>query len=339
MTDRRATGALSAADYIDGVRNGDRIMLGRAITLIESSLPSHAALATAVLDGLGIGSDSAVRIGITGVPGVGKSTFIEALGCHVIEQGHRVAVLAVDPSSVRTGGSILGDRTRMERLSRDARCFIRPTPSAGTTGGVARRTMEAMMLCEAAGFDVIFIETVGVGQNEVAVRNLADLFLLLLLPNAGDSLQGIKRGIMELADCVVVNKADGVHVEAAATARQETESALALLQPATVGWRTSVQVCSSLEGTGIADIWKTVGAFAQHIRTTGLQPERRAQQLRDWFRNRLEQRVNDAFFHNPATEQALPATERAFAEGRCRLKDGMDALLKAGFEGALEELK
>lgn len=262
---------------------GDRRALAQAITLFESTRHDHRDQAEALLAEILPQTGNSVRIGISGIPGVGKSTFIEALGLHVIERGHKVAVLAVDPSSPRTGGSILGDKTRMVDLSRAPEAFIRPSPSGGTLGGVARRTRDALLACEAAGFDVIIVETVGVGQSETAVADLVDLFLLLLPPAGGDELQGIKKGIVELADLVVVNKADGDLMAAADRAQRDYTNALHLLRPALHDWTPPVLKCSALERDGIGGVWEAVERYCATLGPKGLITERRATQARAWM--------------------------------------------------------
>ena len=292
---------------------GERRALARAITLIESSRPDHRDRADALLEALLPEAGRSVRLGVSGSPGVGKSTFIEAFGRHVIDAGHRVAVLAVDPSSKRSGGSILGDKTRMEALARDGAAFIRPSPAGETLGGVARRTREAMLACEAAGFDVVLVETVGVGQSETAVADMVDMFLLLLLPAGGDELQGIKRGIVELADMVLVNKADG---ELAAQARRtaaDYEAAMHLLRPSVPGWTARVQTCSALTGEGIAEAWEAVAAFRLAV-GSGLE-ERRTRQARAWMWNEV-------------SEGALSAVRRD--EALCALAETLEREVEAG---------
>jgi LAO/AO transport system kinase len=269
-----------------------------------------------MLEQLTPSAGNSVRIGISGVPGVGKSTFIEALGNHVADLGHRVAVLAVDPSSAITGGSIMGDKTRMETLCRREDVFIRPSPAGGTLGGVTRRTRESMLICEAAGFDVIFVETVGVGQSETAVADMTDMFLLMLLPGGGDDLQGIKRGIMELADLVIVNKADG---DLAATARHSASdylSALKLLHPRTRDWRVPVKTCSALEKQGIDVIWQTVEEYSQVIEASGEKSERRAQQAKSWMWSEISESLIAALRHDPKTSQRIDELEQAVIAGR-----------------------
>lgn len=305
-----------AAAAIEGmaarIRGGDRRALARAITLIESRRADHRDQAEALLEVLAPTAGGAVRIGISGPPGVGKSTFIEAFGLHLTGQGHRVAVLAVDPSSQRSGGSILGDKTRMELLTRDPAAFIRPSPAGETLGGVARRTRETMLLCEAAGYDVVIIETVGVGQSETAVAQMVDAFLLLLLPGAGDELQGIKRGIVEVADILVVNKADGDQKGAANHAAAEYRHALALLRGKR-GWTPPVLQCSALENRGIDKVWETVGRFRSQM--GGTLAERRADQARSWLWRELGDGLLDALRCHPAVAAALPELEAEVAAG------------------------
>src|SRR5581483_1363514 len=262
--------ALTVEDYVSGVLAGDRTILSRAITLIESYSPLHEAQAQEVLQRLLPHTGNSRRIGITGVPGVGKSTFIEAFGCFLTGQGRKVAVLAIDPTSMRSGGSILGDKTRMEKLSCEPNAFIRPSPSGDTLGGVARRTRETMLLCEAAGFDTVLVESVGVGQTEVALRSMVDFFLLLLLPGAGDELQGMKKGIIEMADTVLINKADGENRPRAELARQEQDAALHYLQHATPDWKTEVRLCSAMNGEGIPELWEQIGEFYRELEPKGV---------------------------------------------------------------------
>jgi len=255
--------------YVQGVLNGDRRLIAKTITVIESSLPAHQRLAQTIIDLLLPYAGKAVRLGITGVPGVGKSTFIESLGTMLVKKGHRVAVLAVDPSSKRSGGSVLADKTRMEKLAVEERAFIRPSPSGGTLGGVARKTRETMIVCEAAGFDVVIVETVGVGQSETAVASMVDFFLVLMIAGAGDELQGIKKGILELADAVAVNKADGDNIDRAEFARKQYETALHFLAPSSPNWTPPVLTCSALEMIDIDVIWETVLSHHRTFTQTG----------------------------------------------------------------------
>ncbi len=328
---RRRT--LSASDYVEGVLGGDRTVFARAITLVESNAPSHIDLAQDVLRQLLPHSGQSVRVGITGVPGVGKSTFIEALGCHLCEQGRRVAVLAVDPSSTLSRGSILGDKTRMERLARDPRAFIRPSPSGGTPGGVARKSRESMVVCEAAGYDVILVETVGVGQSETTVRSMVDFFLLLMLTGAGDELQGIKKGIMELADAVIINKADGDNRTRAEIARQEYSRALHYLMPATEGWQTRAHTCSAITGAGIAEVWRMVQTFCRITQHSGVFARRRSGQARDWMYALLEEHLRLRFVQHAAVQQALPAVEQAVVAGTRPVTEAVQELLRVYDQG------
>ncbi|WP_173012685.1 methylmalonyl Co-A mutase-associated GTPase MeaB [Niveispirillum sp. SYP-B3756] len=307
--------ALPPTDLADRLRRGERRALAQAITLVESTRADHRALADDLLASLLPDTGNAVRLGITGVPGVGKSTFIEAFGLHLIAQGLKVAVLAIDPTSQRTGGSILGDKTRMELLSRDPRAFIRPSPAGGTLGGVARRTREAMLLVEAAGFDVVIVETVGVGQSETAVADMVDLFLLLLPPAGGDELQGIKKGIVELADMIVVNKADGELATAARHAEAEYRHALSLLRPINPLWRVPVLSCSALTGRGIDAVWDQISDYRHLLGADGSGDivRRRAEQARAWMWSEIEESLIDAFKAEPAVRGELPGLERATA--------------------------
>jgi LAO/AO transport system kinase len=293
----------------DAIRAGDRRALARGITLVESTRPDHREEAVALLDELLPATGGSVRVGISGAPGAGKSTFIEALGLHLIDRGHRLAVLAVDPSSTRSGGSILGDKTRMEMLSRRPEAFIRPSPSGGTLGGVARRTREALLLCEAAGHDVVLVETVGVGQSEVAVAGMVDGFVLLLSPGAGDDLQGVKRGIVELADIVVVNKADGDLAAAAERTAADYANALHLLRSRTEGWEVRVERASALLGEGIDRVWAAIEAHAAMLTETGVLGTRRADQARDWMWSEVNDGLLDALASDPAVATEMHALE------------------------------
>jgi LAO/AO transport system kinase len=298
---------------VNAIRGGDRAALPRAITLLESTRADHRERAQQLLLELLPDSGNAHRVGITGVPGVGKSTTIESLGMHLIEQGHRVAVLAVDPSSTRTGGSILGDKTRMSRLAVHPDAYIRPSPTSGTLGGVAKATRETVVLLEAAGFDVILIETVGVGQSEVAVSNMVDTFLLLTLARTGDQLQGIKKGVLELADIVVVNKADGKHLADARAAARELSSAIRLIYPRETLWRPPVLTMSAAEGSGLAEMWETVERHREVLTEAGeFETRRRAQQV-DWTWQMVRDTVLDRVLSNPAVRKI-----RTDVEGQVR---------------------
>ena len=299
----------SAAEFMAALRAGDRRALARAITLIESTRPDRQALGQEILEGLVGATGGAVRVGLTGPPGVGKSTFIEALGLHLLGLGHRVAVLAVDPTSPLTGGSILGDKTRMERLAQEERAFIRPSPSGGALGGVAHRTREALLLCEAAGFDVVVVETVGIGQSEVAVRSLVDFFGVLLQPGAGDELQGLKRGVLELADALVVNKADGEQKALAERTRGEHARALELLRPLSAAWRPRVLTASARSGDGIGAFWDTVLAHRQALDAAGELERRRRSQACDWMWALLEEGLTQRFRAHPAVAARIGQLE------------------------------
>jgi LAO/AO transport system kinase len=300
----------------DAVLAGDRRALAKAITVVESARPDHRDRAVELLDAVLPATGAAIRVGISGSPGVGKSTFIEALGLHVVDRGERLAVLAVDPSSSRSGGSILGDKTRMTELGRRPEAFIRPSPGGGQLGGVARRTREAMLLCEAAGFGVVFVETIGVGQSEVAVADMVDLFLLLVSPGGGDELQGIKRGIMELADLVVVNKADGDLAAAAGRTAADYRRALHLLRPKWPGWSAPVLQVSSLTGAGIAEVWAAVGEHAGALGASGERERLRARQARAWMWSEVHDELADRFRRHGAVRAGLAAAEDDVAAGR-----------------------
>lgn len=305
----------SVDDYVAGLQAGDRTILAQAITLIESNAPAHAAQAQALVHAVLPLAGGALRVGITGVPGAGKSTFIEALGLRLCDAGHRVAVLAVDPSSTLTRGSILADKTRMEHLGRHPHAYIRPSPSGGTLGGVARKSRETMLLCEAAGFDVLLVETVGVGQSETTVRGMVDVFLLLLLAGAGDEVQGIKRGIMELADVLLLHKADGDNRLKAFAAMAETNRALHYLAPATEGWTPRAYIASSRTGEGLAEIWHLLQAFEQQTKASGVWAQRRLAQQRAWMDALVEEHLRTRFQHHPAVQALRPQVEAALTSG------------------------
>jgi LAO/AO transport system kinase len=297
------------------VRAGDRPALSRAITLLESKRADHRAAARALIQELLPDTGNAIRVGITGVPGVGKSTTIDTLGSNLTAAGHKVAVLAVDPSSTRTGGSILGDKTRMTRLAVDDRAFIRPSPSSGTLGGVAAKTRETMLLCEAAGFDVILVETVGIGQSETAVADMTDFFLVLMLPGAGDELQGIKKGVLELADMIAVNKAEGEGLARARAAAAEYKAALHILAPATPTWTPPVVLISGLANEGLVELWAQIEEHRRRLTASGeLEARRRAQQVK-WMRAMIEDRLFARLRSDPAVKARLPALEAGVAAG------------------------
>lgn len=318
-----------ALSLASGLAAGDRRALARAITLVESRRADHRAAAEALIAAILPRTGRSLRLGITGTPGVGKSTFIEAFGRHLTASHHRVAVLAVDPTSARSGGSILGDKTRMTELARDPQAFIRPSPSGLTLGGVARRTREAMLLCEAAGFDVVLVETVGVGQSETAVADLVDLFLLLLAPAGGDELQGIKRGIMELADLVVVNKADGDWLAPARRAAADYRNALRLMRPKHAAWRPRVLEASALTGNGIPEIWHAAEAYGEALAPTEGIRTLRAAQAKAWMWSELAETLDLRLRHHPAVAEKLAPLEAEVAAGRLSPSAAAKALLDA----------
>lgn len=293
-------------EYVKGILDGNKLMLARTITLIESILPAHKVHARKIIDALLPYSGKGTRLGITGVPGAGKSTFIEAFGNMLTEKGHKVSVLAIDPSSSRSGGSILGDKTRMEKLAINPNAFIRPSPSAGTLGGVGRKTRETMLICEAAGYDVTIIETVGVGQSETTVASMVDFFLVLMIAGAGDELQGIKKGVLEVADAIAINKADGDNVLRAQLAKRDYESALHMLMPASPNWSPPVKTCSSITGEGIEDIWNIICDHKQKLTQSGEIPYRRKQQALDWMGYLVDEGLAAWFFNRPEVQNLLP---------------------------------
>lgn len=315
-------------EFVHGILQRDRTILAQAITLVESNALRHQDQAQEVLNRILPYSGSSIRIGITGVPGAGKSTFIEAFGTYLCEQDHRVAVLAVDPSSSITGGSILGDKTRMESLARNRSAFIRPTPSGGTLGGVNRKTRETILLCEAAGFDVILVETIGVGQSEVVVRSMVDFFLLLVLTGAGDELQGMKKGVMELADALLINKADGDNVRRAKITRSEYNRLLHYLQPATKGWQTKAYTASSLYNEGIKEIWEVISRFNVHTKTTGVFELRRSSQTKDWIYSMIKDYLESSFFSNSIIKKQLPLLEQSAMSGKQNVTAVVKDLIK-----------
>ncbi|MBW2192589.1 MAG: methylmalonyl Co-A mutase-associated GTPase MeaB [Deltaproteobacteria bacterium] len=301
--------------YVRGVLACNRRMLAKTITLIESALPDHQKQARTIIDQLLPHTGKAVRLGITGVPGVGKSTFIESLGTLLVKKGHRVGVLAVDPSSKRSGGSVLADKTRMEKLSVEEKAFIRPSPSGGTLGGVAKKTRETMIACEAAGFDVMIVETVGVGQSETTVASMVDFFLVLMISGAGDELQGIKKGILELADAVAVNKADGDNVERANIARKQYETAMHFLAPSSPNWTPPVLTCSALEMTGINQLWDTVLEHRKRFTASGELETHRQKQAVDWMWSLVKEGLRERFYENPEVNKQLPEIIKAVENG------------------------
>ena len=318
---------LSVNEYADGILSGNRILLSRAITLVESTRDDDKELAHQVLERCVSAAKSKVRIGITGVPGVGKSTFIEAFGTKIIESGHRVAVLAIDPSSRLNRGSILGDKTRMESLSLHENAYIRPSAAGDSLGGVARKTREAMLLCEAAGFDVVLIETVGVGQSETAVRDLTDFFLLLLLPNAGDELQGMKRGIVEMCDWLAINKCD-INPTAAKLARAQYNNALHLFPKKESGWTPNCSMCSAANGEGIADIWDTINQYIQHAQTLNFFEENRKKQTLFWLHESIRQELNTVFNRNQNVIANLQTIENEVVTGKKSVSQATQELMR-----------
>jgi LAO/AO transport system kinase len=324
-----AGGSVSAERYVRGVLDGSRADIARAITLVESTRPDHRRVAQQVLTDLLPLAGQAIRVGITGVPGVGKSTFIDAFGTLLTGLGHRVAVLAVDPSSSRTGGSILGDKTRMQRLAVDPAAFIRPSPSSGTLGGVARATRESMVILEAAGHDVVLVETVGVGQSEISVASMVDTFLLLALARTGDQLQGIKKGVLELADVIAVNKADGPHEKDARAAARELASALRLLQDPRAAWRVPVLTCSAQEGTGLDEVWERIQQHRAMLESTGELARRRRDQQVDWTWNLVHDQLLARLHEHSGVRAIAPALEQKVRDGSVTATTAADQILDA----------
>lgn len=313
----------------DGVIAGDRAAIGRAITLVESRNAERRRQAQALLQRLTPKAGAALRVGITGVPGVGKSTFIEALGLNLIAKGHRIAVLAVDPTSSRTHGSILGDKTRMPALATDRQAFIRPSPSSGSLGGVARATRETMTVMEAAGYDVVLVETVGVGQSETAVAEMTDFFLALMLPGAGDELQGIKKGLLEIADMIAVNKADGDNRARAQAAQREYAAALHIMAPASPDWSPPVVLCSGLRNAGLDDLWSEIERHGAIMRASGAFQRRRQDQQARWMRQMLEERLLAGHLETKPARQSLAEAEAEVRDGRLTAPQGVERVLAA----------
>ena len=319
--------SLTAKDYAQGVASGDRAMLARAITLVESTKIEHQRRAQEVLQTLLPNTGSVVRLGITGVPGVGKSTTIDQLGLNLIAAGHKVAVLAVDPTSKRSGGSILGDKTRMSRLAQCKEAFIRPSPTSGTLGGVTRKTRETMALVEAAGFDVVIVETVGVGQSEIAVADMVDFFLVLLLAGGGDDLQGIKKGIVEIADMIAINKADGDNIERAESAASDYTSAMQILTSSTATWSPPIVTISGRENLGLDKLWHKILEHRDKMLQTGEFEQRRQSQAVQWMRDMLEDRLVDALRHDTKVAKELPMIERDVRTGKLLPTLAVDRLM------------
>jgi len=300
----------TTSEFVEGILKGDITMLSQAVTLVESSLPEHQLIAQEVIEKCLPHAGKAVRLGITGVPGAGKSTFIEALGMHLIRGGHKLAVLAIDPSSERSKGSILGDKTRMEDLSVAKNAFIRPSPSSGSLGGVARKTRESIVLCEAAGFDTIFVETVGVGQSETAVHSMVDFFLLIQLTGAGDELQGIKRGIMEMADGIAINKCDGSNIDKAKVAKVQYQNALHLFPPSDSGWISEAITCSSIDKNGIPEVWDMVMRYIQFVKENHYFEYKRNAQSKYWMYETINEQLKANFYQNPEIQKTLINSEK-----------------------------
>ena len=313
---RKKRRALSTDEYVEGILAGNITILSQAITLIESNNPTHYAQAQEIIERCLPHAGRSVRIGITGVPGAGKSTFIEAVGGMVASLRHRLAVLAIDPSSERSGGSILGDKTRMESISSNPDIFIRPSPSAGSLGGVARKTRETIVLCEAAGYDVIFIETVGVGQSETAVHSMVDMFMMLQISGAGDELQGIKRGIMEMADMMVITKADGENIHKAELAKVQYQGALHLFPMPESGWRPKVFTCSSVAKTGLEEVWKGVEEYLDHIQANGYYEANRNRQNKYWMYESINEALKSSFYQNPSIAERIADVEQRVLDAK-----------------------
>lgn len=319
----------TAEEIIEGVKRGDRVMLSHAITLIESNAPKDFDNAQRVLQALLPYTGKALRIGISGVPGAGKSTTIEAFGQILCSLGHKVAVLAVDPTSSITGGSILGDKTRMQNLSREPNCFIRPSPTKGTLGGVARKSRETMLLCEAYGCDVILVETVGVGQSEITVRSMVDFFMLIVLTGAGDELQGIKKGIMEVADAIVVNKADGDNLPKAIVTQGEYERMIEFIRPATEGWKTHAYRCSAYTKEGLPELWAVMCDFKKTTQESGAFERRRKSQLLSWINSMIDEHLHNLFFEDPMIKGRMPAVMEAAVNGVVSPSQAVTELIRA----------
>lgn len=319
---------LSIDDYVQGILNHNKTILARAITLIESNSQKHLETAQEVIRQILPQSGKAIRVGISGVPGAGKSTFIEKFGHYLLSLGHKVAVLAIDPSSSVTKGSILGDKTRMETLSREEDCFIRPSPTGGSLGGVTRKTKESILLCEAFGFDVILVETVGVGQNEVTVRDMVDFFLLLQIAGAGDELQGIKKGVIEISDAIVVNKADGDNIHKAKLAKGEYSTALHYLTPSTPGWNSRAFTCSALTGQGLPEVWSIIKRFEEITKENGFFEERRNNQIISWVNSMIREYLINSFYHNQNIKEVMPELQHNLLSGKITPTNAVDYLLK-----------
>lgn len=325
-------------EFVDGILAGNITILSQAVTLVESNLFEHQEIAQQIIERCLPYSGKSIRIGITGVPGAGKSTSIDTFGMHLCKQGRKLAVLAIDPSSERSGGSILGDKTRMEQLSHEPNAFIRPSPSAGSLGGVARKTRETIILCEAAGFDTVFVETVGVGQSETAVHSMVDFFLLIQLSGTGDELQGIKRGIMEMADAIVINKADGDNVPKANLAASHFRNALQLFPPTDSGWKPPVLTYSGFYGLGIKEIWDMIDEYRHFAQDSGYFYEKRQKQAKWWMYESINEALKNSFYNNPTVKGEIPLTEKQVLSDQLSSFVGAQKLLDAYFESLRREL-
>jgi LAO/AO transport system kinase len=334
---RKKKKSIPIQQYVEGIKSGDRMTLAKAITLIESNHPDHFQAGQQLLKEILPLTGKSMRIGITGVPGAGKSTFIERFGTDLCQMGKKVAVLAIDPSSTISQGSILGDKTRMAQLSREENAFIRPSPSGGTLGGVHRKTRETILLCEAAGYDMILVETVGVGQSEVVVRTMVDMFLMLTITGAGDDLQGMKKGMMELVDAIIVTKADGDNKEKAIKTRNEYNQILRLLKAATEGWQTKAVACSSITGEGISDVWELILDFFNSTKKSGVFYARRKKQTTDWMLTSIRERLEQTFFQNEQIKNRLPVVQRNVETGRLPVSIAVENLLADFFNNQYKE--
>jgi len=319
---------LTLDDYEHGILSSNKTILSRAITLVESNHPEHEKVAQALLQRILPNTGNSIRVGITGVPGVGKSTLIESLGCVLCKKGHHVAILAVDPSSSVTGGSILGDKTRMEHLVREPNAYIRPSPSSGSLGGVGRKSRETMLLCEAAGYDVILVETVGVGQNEITVRSMVDFFFLVMLAGAGDELQGMKKGVIEIADLLAVNKADGNNLQPARLAAAEYDRVLDFLQPATSGWKTRAVTCSAFELSTLTSLWTTIEDFRKTTQESGAFMARRKRQSIEWMHAMIEEELRNRFLRSERIQALLPEIEQKVANNTLPAASAVDQIMR-----------
>jgi LAO/AO transport system kinase len=319
---------LTLDEYEQGVLDANTSLLSRAITLVESNLAEHEELAQSLLKRILPHSGNSIRIGITGVPGVGKSTLIESLGCMLCAKGHRVAILAVDPSSTVHGGSILGDKTRMENLVREPNAYIRPSPSSGSLGGVGRKSRETILLCEAAGYDIILVETVGVGQNEVTVRSMVDFFFLVMLAGAGDELQGMKKGVIEIADLLAVNKADGNNIQPARLAASEYGRVLEFLHPATPGWKTRAVTCSAFELPTLENLWEIIEKFNETTRESGAFADRRKQQSIEWMHAMIEEELRNRFLRSERIQALLPGIEAQVADNTLPVTSAVNQIMR-----------